>query len=517
LDPLEAKRRVARRPVKGVQRNAPEKATAGHGCVRPTYLPTDCGTGNLDVSTSSPVDRLDANGSHHRVERVAFLWGLNENIYLCYVRDWLTLAGGRHQGGYMMDTAVRPTSSTDTSDANSSSDEVVGTGSPDTPDPLGIGPVGGPVRVAWREATLTRAEELEALCAWVRPKNPEKNDGVLVTAIQRHLDAAREAARREKLDPHRRFRVFRNGPLLERAISNLDAVEAHLLSLAPVEYILGQMPCLLRHVQCHLPPNDPRRQEFDRISQRLGIKDPDHPRIENSKDVTPEVKKGIIKEERRSIVNIVRAASSAALREQIRLRSFRNVVVVTTILMALLAIGVAVTGFLFPKLVPLCFAPEEAGEAVVVCPTSQSEPFIPSQAGEELEPGAVSTGKKIAETAQPQDLIVVELVGLTAAAVATAAAIRGIKGSSERYHLPVALAVLKLPTGAITAFLGLLLMRGQFVPGLTALDTSAQILAWALVFGYAQQLFTRMVDQQGQAVLENVRGADRPQPSPSPA
>jgi hypothetical protein len=110
----------------------------------------------------------------------------------------------------------------------------------------------------------------------------------------------------------------------------------------------------------------------------------------------------------------------------------------------------------------------------------------------------------------------VELVGLTAAAVATAAAIRTIKGSAERFHLPVALAALKLPTGAITAFLGLLLMRGQFVPGLSALDTSAQILAWALVFGYAQQLFTRLVDRQGETVLEDVRGADRPQINPSP-
>jgi hypothetical protein len=52
-------------------------------------------------------------------------------------------------------------------------------------------------------------------------------------------------------------------------------------------------------------------------------------------------------------------------------------------------------------------------------------------------------------------------------------------------------------------------MRGQFVPGLTALDTSAQILAWALVFGYAQELFTRLVDQQGQTVLDSVRGADK--------
>jgi hypothetical protein len=101
-------------------------------------------------------------------------------------------------------------------------------------------------------------------------------------------------------------------------------------------------------------------------------------------------------------------------------------------------------------------------------------------------------------------------VVLTAAAVSTAAAIRRVKGSSDRFFLPVALASLKLPTGAMTAFLGLLLMRGQFVPGLTALDTPAQILAWALVFGYAQQLFTRFVDQQGQSILANVHGAGKP-------
>jgi hypothetical protein len=52
---------------------------------------------------------------------------------------------------------------------------------------------------------------------------------------------------------------------------------------------------------------------------------------------------------------------------------------------------------------------------------------------------------------------------------------------------------------------------GQFVPGLTALDTSAQILAWALLFGYAQQVFTRLADRQGQNVLNSVRGANRPQ------
>ncbi len=370
--------------------------------------------------------------------------------------------------------------------------------------------------VAWREGTLTRAKELEALCAWLRLRDPQKNDAVLATAIQHHLTAAREAALVKKLNPPRRFRIFRNGSLIERATSNLDAAEAHLLNLASAEYMLGQMPCLLRHVQVHLPSTDPRRQEFERIARKLGIKDPDHPLLQNGKEPTLEQELETVHEERRKIITIVRAASSAALREHVRLRSFRNIVVVTAVLMSLLAIGVAIMGFFRPTLIPLCFAPQESGKSTVVCPTTQSEPFVPVGGQPQSGVAMRDIDDVVEATAKRQDLIVVELVGLTAAAIATAAAIRLIKGSSERYGLPVALAALKLPTGAITAFLGLLLMRGQFVPGLSALDTSAQILAWALVFGYAQQLFTRLVDQQGQTVLDNVRGADRPQPGPNP-
>jgi hypothetical protein len=389
------------------------------------------------------------------------------------------------------------------------------TPSVDGPTAIDISPIAGPVPEGWREGTLTRAEELEALSLWVRPRTLQDDDEVLAKAIRRHLEAARQAARGDPLNPYKRFRLFRYGPRIERARSNLDAAEAHLLTLAEDRYVLGQMPCLLNHVQRHLPPTDARRQEFERIARKLGIADPDRPLLQKEQDSDPAEKLRAVKEERRKIINIVRAASSAALREHVRLGSFRNVVVITAMLMAVLAIGVALTGFFRPTLIPMCFAPQEAGKVTVVCPTAQSEPFVPT--GEQPQSGVPTRDidSVVQATAKPQDLIVIELVGLTAAAIATAAAIRGIKGSSERYGLPVSLAALKLPTGAITAFLGLLLMRGQFVPGLSALDTSAQILAWALVFGYAQQLFTRLVDQQGQTILDNVRGADRPQTAAS--
>jgi hypothetical protein len=41
----------------------------------------------------------------------------------------------------------------------------------------------------------------------------------------------------------------------------------------------------------------------------------------------------------------MRGASKAALREQLRVRSFRNVLLVTSLVMTLIAVGVAGSGF----------------------------------------------------------------------------------------------------------------------------------------------------------------------------
>jgi hypothetical protein len=369
--------------------------------------------------------------------------------------------------------------------------------------------VRGPVASAWREGTLTRAQELESLCLAVTAHHSKRVSDSLVQGVRPHIEAARQAASVAALSPKRYVHGPRYGSLRERAMSNLDAAEAHLLNIAPAEYLLGQMPSVLQHVRRHLVRGDPRREELERIAGRIGLSDPDHPQMQIGAMVPHEERKRIVAQERVQIVAAMRAASSASLREQVRVRSFRNVLVVTTVVMGLLAIALAITGFRNPNLLPLCFAPEEAGSAVVVCPTQRSAPFptaptqtTPSQTSRDID-------NAVDEAVRPWDLLLVELIGLAAAAVAAAAAIRKIRGSSERYGVPLALAALKLPTGAVTAFLGLLLMRGQFVPGLTALDTSAQILAWALVFGYAQQLFTRLVDQQGQTVLDSVRGASK--------
>jgi hypothetical protein len=72
----------------------------------------------------------------------------------------------------------------------------------------------------------------------------------------------------------------------------------------------------------------------------------------------------------------------------------------------------------------------------------------------------------------------------------------------------VALALLKFPAGGLTALGGLIAIAGALVPGLTALDSQPQILAYVLVFGDAQQPLTGLIDKRALNVPGNVPGKD---------
>ena len=102
-----------------------------------------------------------------------------------------------------------------------------------------LNPVGGPVKAAWREGTLTRAWELEALRAWVLPRRENDRDLDLSDAVLSHLEAARDSAKGVKLNPKNRFFwMFRSGSRFERAMSNLDAAESQLLNFAPASWVV---------------------------------------------------------------------------------------------------------------------------------------------------------------------------------------------------------------------------------------------------------------------------------------
>ncbi|WP_139206808.1 hypothetical protein [Geodermatophilus poikilotrophus] len=277
---------------------------------------------------------------------------------------------------------------------------------------------------------------------------------------------------------------MRTGARLGRVASNLHAAEADLLRRAPLEYVCGELPSLEAHVKRHLPADDPRRSQVEDLTRRLR----DEGRVLTQRD-------------RESLIAATRAASSAAEREQQRIRNFRTVLAAATVLLFVIAGLVGVLGALRPEAVALCFEPqvELSSERVIVCPTGQSRLPAPDDAEQDVDDA-------VRKTVTSWDVPLIEVIGLVAAGVTGAVALRHLRGSSTPFGVPVALIVLKLPTGALTAVLGLMLMRGGFVPGLTALDTTPQILAWAVVFGAGQQLFTGLVDRQAQTVFDSVGG-----------
>ncbi len=337
--------------------------------------------------------------------------------------------------------------------------------------------------MAWREEMLAKAQELSGLASWIaaHPGRAEIT-GDLPTAIANEIETARLAAdRRTATAKNQRLGLWGtliaacNGASFERALANLDAAEVNLLRLAPTEYLRGQLPSLQSHVNRYLPKDDPR-------SMRIrGLTSPEPPQLSDP--------------ERDALIAAVHAANSHRRRELSRLRSFRNLLVGAALTLFGLAILVALLGVFHREWLPLCFLPEDKKR--FVCPLGDTSVN---------DPAGADVDDLVGMTSKAADLLIIEIVGLVAAALASAIALRRMRGTSTPYAVPVALILLKLPAGALTAVLGLLFMRGGFVPGLTALDTSAQIIAWAIIFGYAQQVFTRLLDNQGQDILHDVSG-----------
>ena len=112
---------------------------------------------------------------------------------------------------------------------------------------------------------------------------------------------------------------------------------------------------------------------------------------------------------------------------------------------------------------------------------------------------------------QPGDIPIVALMGILGGAMSATFAIQRLRTTPAPISkdLKVSLAFLKLPAGALTAIGGLILIHGQFIPGLTDLDSQGQILAYAIVLGVAQQLVTRFIDQKAEDVLAAVPSKGR--------
>jgi hypothetical protein len=261
------------------------------------------------------------------------------------------------------------------------------------------------------------------------------------------------------------------GTLIDAAYQNLHAAESMIVGIYGPDDIEAEVPEAVARVEAGLDRDDPRRLA---ALQLLAGSPTDSGRTAR-------------------LAKAVEIGFGASDAEYLRLRNFRNTVLGGAGAMSVLLLAFVVYVYANPTDVPFCFS----GADGPICASG----------------GSVPSG---------HDVITVTLLGTLGGLLAAILAIKNMQATASPYNVPQALALLKLPLGAVTAVGALIAIRGDFIPGFSNLDSQAQILAYAFGFGVAQQLFTGLVDKQARTILSNAPGKatgatrpERPVPRPS--
>jgi hypothetical protein len=355
-----------------------------------------------------------------------------------------------------------------------------------------------PTGSTWRNNVLTAADALEhELDLLPVASTPAERDlrRTAGQAVREHLEAARRAATLTQPLPGfgYQFIDWWTGNSVEAAYLNLHQAETILAQVISENELQARIPEVLARLQT-MEVTDPRRRaaETELIRSRPGP------------------------QRRAAFQNAVRIGLELKDQQHDRVRAFRNIVLTATVGLMFLVVVLSLVGAVKPDALPLCFGPPPTtvapgqpaapiqGPAGTSCPSEEAPPS-PSQFPRRLP--------------APGDVSLVAFMGLIGGGLSAAVAIRHLQGSNTPYDIPVTLSLLKLPSGALSAIVGLLLIRGEFVPGLSQLDNQPQILAYAFLFGIAQHLVTRLVDRQAQDILGKLPSKEpmsaRPEPPPT--
>ncbi len=336
----------------------------------------------------------------------------------------------------------------------------------------------------WRAEVLARIAVLRSTAESVCAGSGDAGRAQRCERIRQLLDETTQQARANPTRRHR-WKDWRSGGPIERAWRNLHSAEVLLAEVVGMGELSSQRPAVRSLAKRVLPAKDARTLAIDEWLTDQVWNDVD------GREETPDMQRL-----RRQYVAALTWVNDACDKNFTRVRSFRNVVLAASVGLAVVVIGLGVIGAVSARSLPLCF---DAGTLTTEDVRGESSPV-----GQIVCP----TGAQRGPTGG--DVPLVLAVGLAAGAFAAALAVRNMRGTSTPYCVPIAIAWLKLPAGALTALFGMLMLRGAFIPGLSALDTQGQIIAYSIVFGYAQQVFTRMVDSQAHSVLNRSPSSEAP-------
>ena len=196
-------------------------------------------------------------------------------------------------------------------------------------------------------------------------------------------------------------------------------------------------------------------------------------------------------EDREALRAAARAVNDAQLSVPATARSYRNALTVAIFVLAIAAI-------VFPLLATRADArlldlhPSATSGSTTATPCGRPGRFG-GEAPSSEDSASGSTG--ISEIAS------IELWGVLGALVGALAGLRNLRGSTQPVGLQMAQIALKIPAGALTALVGIILLQAALTPNTLAVE-DGKIAAFAILFGAAQETITAFVDRTAGNLLD---------------
>ena len=269
----------------------------------------------------------------------------------------------------------------------------------------------------------------------------------VVDAIQDCIDNAREAALTRK----RRWRDWFTGVSFEKAWSALHAADELMTGCTSPYGLRASVADLLAELEARLSPDDSRLRTYRKTLETCA---------KGKDEKLSPAEEAHLRAARHTV-------NTAAYVSQGVVRRWRNL---------LLAVGAAV------------FV-----AAVVLAVANAIADFLPLAD----EKGSAAEAWQI------------ELIGAFGGAIGAVLAVNRFSGYTDPNGLPLYQALLRIPMAMAISLLGVVLMQSGILDALKP-QPSEVVLAYAVLFGYAQEPLLRMIDRKAGEVLGPARGKDDP-------
>jgi hypothetical protein len=253
----------------------------------------------------------------------------------------------------------------------------------------------------------------------------------------------------------RRFGSWWTGDEVDQAWAALHTAGQALLSIESPEVVKAQLGDIAANLVITLSPGDLRLKDYMTTLELLANPD----RTINDAD-------------RAQLRAIRQASDSSSDSGHADARAFRNTLILVGSLLAIVLAGICILGLF----------------------DSSFRSVLPRPKGTVISRWYFLEIEALAS-----------LAGVTGAVLS----LQNYSGFQFTYGLPIVQAFLKGGTGAATGLFGVFLVQSGILSVLKV-ENGAAVFAVAIIFGYAQYLFTRLVDQQAAKILGSASSRNDP-------